>query len=432
LARVAVCDDDPGLLDFATRILAAKGHEVHAYKDGQEGLDALMGAPDGERAELIVSDVQMPRLDGIGLCKAVRRIWTKAQLPIVLVSVLEAEDDILRGFEAGANDYLVKPYRAPQLQAKVHVLLSERELLTPYQPLEGDPDATKKNPLLRDATILPEDAMPPFTVDKYETSEILGRGGMGTVYRATEKGSHHEVALKLLAPIVAQDRAGLARFFREAAVLARIESPRIVRAVDSGMDRGRYFLAMEIVKGRSAKARLQAEGPFTPSDTALVGRDVAQALAALAEKGLLHRDVKPSNIIVDEEDERVASATLVDFGLARSHDDQDLTGTGEAIGTPHYIAPEVLRGAPGDARSDLYSLGATLFEVLAGRKPYPGATAFDVYQSLFTGPKAAVERTRPDVPDDLARLVDALLEPDPQNRPDSPALVAEMLDRVLR
>src|SRR5581483_8948645 len=109
--------------------------------------------------------------------------------------------------------------------------------------------------------------------------------------------------------------------------------------------------------------------------------------------------------------------TLVDFGLARGREDQDLTGTGEAIGTPHYIAPEVLRGKPCDMRSDLYSLGATLFELLTGRKPYPGATAFDVFQLLFTGPRADVRRACPATPPELARIVDSLLELDPAKRP---------------
>lgn len=425
MARIVVCDDDPGLLDFVTRVLTQKGHVVTACKDGQEALDAIMSANDATRGELIVSDVQMPRLDGISLTRAIRKVWTKGQLPVVLVSVLEAEDDILRGFEAGANDYLVKPYRAPQLAAKVAVLLQERELLTPREPIDVELPTQRIREDER-PRVLPEDATPPFTIDKYDAVEILGRGGMGTVYRAIEKGTKKSVALKLLAPIVAQDRAGLARFFREAATLARIESPRIVRALDSGLDLGRYFLAMELVPGRSAKMQLTVDGPFETREAALVGRDVAQALGALAAKNLVHRDVKPSNIIVGED----GRATLVDFGLARAREDQDLTGTGEAIGTPHYIAPEVLRGAPCDMRSDLYSLGATIFELLSGRKPYPGATAFDVFQNLFTGPKAEIQKTRGDVPADLARIVDALLDVDPQNRPESPILVAELLERT--
>jgi DNA-binding response OmpR family regulator len=425
VARVLCCDDDPLLLDFVSRVLAQKGHVVAAYKDGQEALDAIMGAREGARAEIVVSDVQMPRLDGISLTKALRKVFDKAQLPLVLVSVLEAEDDILRGFEAGANDYLVKPYRAAQLQAKVAVLLKERELLTPALPVMID-EAQTRISSAPSASVVPNDAEPPFTLDKYEAQAVLGRGGMGTVYRALEKGTGRAVALKLLAPVVAADRAGLARFFREAATLARIESPYVVRAIDSGLDRGRYFLVMELAPGRSAKALLVANGPLPPRDAALIGRDVALALAALGERGLIHRDVKPSNIIVSPE----GHATLVDFGLARAVRDQDLTGTGEAIGTPHYIAPEVLRGVRCDMRSDLYSLGGTLFELLTGRKPHPGATAFDVYQHLFAAARVELAKSAPEVPKDLARIVDALLDVTPENRPDSPALVAELLERA--
>ncbi len=423
MARVAVCDDDPNLLEFVVRALAPKGHDVHAYKDGQDALDAIMGAPEGERPELLVSDVQMPRLDGISLTRAVRKIFSKSQLPVVLVSVLDAEDDILRGFDAGANDYLLKPYRVPQLQAKVQVLLREREVLAAFD--ETGIDETRRASTER-AERLPDDAPLPFTIDRYEAREILGRGGMGTVYRAIERGTSRSVALKLLAPLVAQDRAGLARFFREAATLARIESPRIVRAIDSGLDLGRYFLAMELVPGTSAKTRLQSDGPYTPREAALVGRDVALALEALGEKGLVHRDVKPSNIIVGAD----GRATLVDFGLARASSDQDLTGTGEAIGTPHYIAPEVLRGAQCSARSDLYSLGVTLYELVSGRKAHPGATAFDVYQSLFMGPRIDVRKARPEIGEPLARIIEMLVELDPKQRPDSPGAVAAWLDKA--
>src|SRR5581483_2609356 len=117
-------------------------------------------------------------------------------------------------------------------------------------------------------------------------------------------------------------------------------------------------------------------------------------------------------------------ATLVDFGLARASGDHDLTGTGEAIGTPHYIAPEVLKGQPSDARSDLYSLGATLYELLVGRKPYTGQTTVDIYQHLFSGPRATVRNARPEVPRSLAELVDKLLDVDPLKRPESPSEVA--------
>jgi DNA-binding response OmpR family regulator len=419
VARVAVADDDPGLLDFVKRILEARGHEVRAYKDGEELLNALLTTSDDERAELVVSDVQMPKRDGISLCREIRKRWSKAVLPVVLVSVLEAEEDILLGFEAGANDYLPKPYRAPALAAKVAVLLRERELLTPQAP-PMDLGPTKD-------FVVPEHRVPPFTIDKYDVEAELGHGGMGTVYRARERGTGRAVAVKILAQTIARDRAGLARFFREAATLARVDSSRVVRAVDSGMDQGSYFLVMELVSGRSAKSRLVAEGPLQALDVAKIGRDVAQALAALADKGLVHRDLKPSNVIVGDD----GRATLVDFGLARSHEDADLTGTGEAIGTPHYIAPEVLRGGPADPRSDLYSLGATLFELLAGRKPHTGTTTIDIYQSLITGPRAAVRVARPDVPRPLAELVDNLLSVEAADRPDSPAVVVEELEGIV-
>jgi serine/threonine-protein kinase len=354
----------------------------------------------------------------------------------VLVSVLDAEDAILRGFEAGANDYIAKPYRAGVLLAKVALLLKERELLDPDPPAASTPspspmgsrhDAPTQVAEAWEPVVLKLPA-PPFKFDRYEVEALVGRGGMSTVYRARDLESGSHVAIKMLSQQIAQDRVGLARFLREVAVLRQIDSDRIVRALDSGVDKGIYFLAMELVVGISAKARLADQGVFSAREAAAVGRDVAQALAVLAEKGLVHRDVKPSNFIIRED----GRATLVDFGLARREDQHDLTETGEAIGTPHFLSPEVIQGAPADPRSDLYALGASLYEILTGKKPYTGRTPFEVFHRAIAGPVADLAQERPELPQLLVEIVQRLLERNPERRLGPAETVADALDMVAR
>jgi CheY-like chemotaxis protein len=439
MATIAVVEDEPGLLQFCMRLLTERGYVVQAHKDGQDALDAIEAAfASGQPIpDLIVSDVQMPRLDGISLCRALRRKFGRRRLPLVLVSVLDAEDAILRGFEAGANDYIAKPYRAGVLLAKVALLLKERELLDPDppspsplpspSPIGSKHDAPTQVAEAWEPVVLKLPA-PPFKFDRYEVEEIVGRGGMSTVYRARDLESGSHIALKMLSQQIAQDRVGLARFLREVAVLRQIDSDRIVRALDSGVDKGIYFLAMELVQGVSAKARIAERGPFSPREAAAVGRDVALALGVLAEKGLVHRDVKPSNFIIRED----GRATLVDFGLARREDQHDLTETGEAIGTPHFLSPEVIQGGQADPRSDLYALGASLYEILTGKKPYNGRTPFEVFHKAIAGPVADLAQERPELPQLLVEVVQRLLERNPERRLGPAETVADALDMVAR
>lgn len=203
------------------------------------------------------------------------------------------------------------------------------------------------------------------TIAHYEILELLGIGGAAEVYRAHDVVGGREVALKLLSDRA--DPAMVLRFAREAKALARLDHPHIVKTFDAGVANGQRYLAMELVRGGSLKERLQ-RGPLEWHQAVRLAAQVAQALAHAHAAGVIHRDLKPGNIMLDDE----GTARLMDFGLAHVSDVSAMTRTGTVMGTVYYLSPEQAVGKRVDARSDLYSLGAVLYEMVTGLPPLPG------------------------------------------------------------
>ncbi len=411
MPRIAVAEDDPHLRQLVTLALGRRGYEVVAFANGAEALEVV-----GQGGfDMVISDVKMPRLDGIELCRGLRERFDKRHLPVILCSVLDEEDDILRGYEAGANEYLVKPFRPSVLQAKVAQLLHERPT---GRGAECPPTARS----------LSSDRLP-SRFDTYTLLRRIGEGGMGAVYEARKDGEERSVALKLLAPELADDRIQLARYFREIATLTWVECPHVVRIVDAGFAQGRYFLCMELVPGRTALQVLRDHGPMPVADALRVAVDLCRAVDALLEKGLVHRDIKPGNVVIGD-DKR---ATLIDFGLAKSRTEEALTSTSEILGTAEYMAPEVVKGQVPDAVSDLYSLGAMLYELLTDERPIPGRTPTEIFNNILNDwAPPPVTKYRPDCPPELAKIVGDLLDPDPARRPQDPSVLGSKLEAMLK
>jgi len=223
------------------------------------------------------------------------------------------------------------------------------------------------------AIATPAAPKPAAPLGGYKLFERLGAGGAGIVYRATQLSVGREVALKILSPRLQDHRPYVERFLREAKAAARLLHPNVVRTFDAGFSGGRYFYAMELVPGESLRARIDARGTLAPSEALAVITDVARALAHAAEHGIVHRDVKPDNILLDAATGR---AKLADLGLARIDDGGagttgSLTTTGTVFGTPNYMSPEQARDTHAvDARTDIYSLGATFHHALYGVLPF--------------------------------------------------------------
>jgi serine/threonine protein kinase len=260
---------------------------------------------------------------------------------------------------------------------------------------------------------LSEPAGPRF--GPYVLTAELGRGGMGVVYRAYDTVKGRTVALKVLIPELAADRMFRDRFRRESKRAARLSEPHIIPIHDYGQIDGRLFIDMRLVEGMDLAALLARDGPLPPTAAAWVNAQVASALDAAHADGLVHRDVKPSNVLVTGHGQSMPFAYLIDFGIARRVDGASLSvGTG-TIGTLAYMAPERIGGAPGDRRADVYSLACVLYECLTGRQPFTGEMMAVMWAQLNVMPSAPTE-IRPGLPATVDPVIARGMAKDPASR----------------
>ncbi|HEX2218619.1 MAG TPA: protein kinase [Gemmatimonadales bacterium] len=247
-------------------------------------------------------------------------------------------------------------------------------------------------------------------LDRYELERELGRGGMATVYLARDLRHDRPVALKVLHPELAAS-LGPERFQREIRLAARLQHPHILTVLDSGNAAGRLWFTMPHVDGESLRERLRRERQLPVEDAVRIAREAAQALQYAHEHGVIHRDIKPENLLLT----RDGNTLVADFGIARAlggGGDEKLTETGFAVGTPAYMSPEQAAGDRGlDARTDIYSLAAVLYEMLAGQPPYVGATTQALMLKRLTEPPPSARATRPNVPDQVDQAIRKALSP---------------------
>src|SRR6476660_2505833 len=204
--------------------------------------------------------------------------------------------------------------------------------------------------------------------ERYELAELVGTGGMSSVYRAHDRLLERDVALKVLHEQFTADTDYVERFRREARSVAQLSHPNIVTVIDRGEQDGRQFIVFEYIDGENLKSLVEREGPLPEDEAVRLTLQVARGLGFAHDNGLVHRDVKPQNVLLNGDHQ----AKVNDFGIARSLDVGGLTQTGTVMGTSDYIAPEQARGSQVDAQSDIYSLGAVLYELLTGEVPFPG------------------------------------------------------------
>ena len=275
------------------------------------------------------------------------------------------------------------------------------------------------------AVAIPETRLSPGAImGDFIIRERLGEGGMGTVYLAHQISLDRAAALKVLHGRYAADEAYIQDFVREARSAAAINHPNIVQAYAVGEDDGLFYFAMEYVQGSTLKQVLLHGGRLVADRAMDIAMQVAGALDfAWRSQGLMHRDIKPDNIILTTD----GAVKLADLGLARKLTDTASDGTQELYGTPQYIAPEHLLGSHGDNRSDIYSLGATLYHALSGRFPFEGASAADIAQKHLTEPLAALHLVCPEVPAAFAQVVEVMLAKRAQHRyPDAATLLTDL------
>ena len=262
---------------------------------------------------------------------------------------------------------------------------------------------------------------------RYRLDAQIGAGGMSTVYRAFDTTLERRVAVKLMHREIASDSDQLERFRREARSVAQLSHPHIVGVIDAGEEDGRPYIVFEYVEGETLKERIRRMGRLPIDEAIAYAIEIARALGAAHARAIVHRDIKPQNVLVDEE----GSAKVTDFGIARSLEEEGLTADGRVLGTTDYVSPEQALGHDVDGQSDIYSLGIVLYEMLTGDVPFHGENQVSVAMKHVREDLPDVQVMRPDVSARLAAVLDRMTEKDLALRhPDAAAVEADLEDAL--
>ena len=243
---------------------------------------------------------------------------------------------------------------------------------------------------------------------RYEIIEELGKGGMGRVYRVEDTNIKEEIALKLINPEIASEKKTIERFKNELKIARKISHKNVCRMFDINEEEGTPFITMEYVPGEDLKNFIKKQGKLKEERVISIAKQVCEGLSQAHELGIVHRDLKPQNIMIDER----GSAKIMDFGIARSIEAPGMTQTGVMIGTPDFISPEQAEGNETDQRSDIYSLGVILYEMVTGSLPFKGDTALSVALKHKSQLPRDPRKLNPEVSADLSRLILICLEKD--------------------
>ena len=485
--RILVADDMEDNRALLERRLAREGYEVHAVAGGTAALE-LLGR---ESFDLLLLDVTMPDLDGREVLRRMKADIALRDVPVIMVSARDDMDTVVGCIEEGAEDYLPKPCNPVLLKARIKASIGkgrrraeEAKYAADVRVLtdaamavaEGRFDAgslsrvalrgdqlgqlarvlsaaitgtkaredrlgAQLNALRseiasasalpaqpKEAANLPSLAKGDVVLDRFEIHELLGVGGMGVVYRASDRELGEPVALKMLRPDLLSDPDTIERFKTEIRLARRISHRNVVRTHDLGEFDGRYFVTMELVEGVTLRDLIDGKGALDEAACISIGTQLARALQVAHAEGILHRDIKPQNVLLDAS----GTAKVMDFGIARLADGSAaLTQTGVVLGTPTYMAPEQLLGEPLDARADLYSLGVVMYESLTARTPFSTASPVAlIAQMLHHEPPAPID-LRPSLGLSISNLVLSLLARDRDQRPATAGAVADELERIV-
>jgi|GEM_PF-983103 len=390
--KVLVADDDPLWRKLLDQNVRQWGYEVVTAQDGRQAWTMLR---DSAAPRIAILDWQMPELDGVEICRRIRR---SLNLPFVYTIILTSRDtreDMVAGLESGADDYLVKP---------VDMAILRSRLTAAVRIVQAVP--------------------PPRQIPGYQLLGRLGAGAMATVYKARQLSLDRVVAVKILPKKFSQMPEFVARFYAEGRAAAKLNHPNIVAALDVGRHGDTHYFVMEYVEGYTVYERIVKEGPYPEAEALALGIQIATALGHAHQAGIIHRDVKPKNILITKS----GVAKLADMGLARAVSDREAAEAeaGRAFGTPYYISPEQIRADRNvDSRADIYGLGATLYHMVTGKAPFEGPDVGTVLRKHLREPLVPPDHVNPQLTNGMSEIIELCMAKNPAKRY---ATTADLLD----
>lgn len=416
---VLVAEDDASARELLGHLLRKEGYEVELAVDGREALDRLATRD----FEVLVTDLQMPEVGGRDLLSHLRDRGKDTE--VLVISAVGSIAIAVETVKQGAFDFIEKPFNLDVVRKKLREAFEARDerraQLKNASTLDQNPGRSSRPPA-RDVL---------ERVGRYVMETQIGAGGMGQVYTALDPVIGRRVAVKVLKPEpdAARRQELYARFQRESWAGGKLTHPNIVTVYDFGEDPelGVFYLVMEHFGGGSLRQRLQSSEKLSPAQALHIAYQVADGLAHAHRHGVVHRDVKPENILLDWEDR----VKIVDFGIARVPV-SDLTMEGRLLGSPRYLSPEAASGLPVDYRGDQFSLGTVLVEMLTGKQVFDGETIYEVLAQVRERATPPLKSLGQKVSRDLQKLIDRLHQKDPERRFDDELELLEWMRDLAR
>lgn len=429
MAKILIVDDDPDILLVLRVTLESAGHKVTETSDPLTVLPAI----DREEPDAVILDVMMPGVTGWDLLPEIRERPRGRNLPILMLSARGEISDRIRGLRGGADDYQVKPFDAEELLLRVENLIERFALRPAVEASAAAPSEAAAIPELEEAIatleqrIATKQGLGDLRLGRYEIERVLGTGAMGTVLKVFDPRLRRTVALKTIRINLTKtdDRdVQISRLSTEAQVSAQLSHPHIVTVYDFEEEGQAAFIAMELVEGTTLEKHLAEYGALEVARTIPLAAAIARALTAAHAAGLVHRDIKPGNVLLGHH----GAIKVTDFGIAEYVSRADANE--RVFGTPGYMAPEFMSGGQASPASDLFSLGVILYECLSGRHPFVEKNwRRTLHNTVLKDPRPIGEVTR-DAPKALSDLVMKLLEKDADKRPTSAEIVVETLEEL--
>ncbi len=409
---ILIADDEENLREMLIQILQGLGHTVIAAENGESALELFRD----EGPDMVILDVNMGAgRNGFEICKIIREDPYGVSVPIIMLTGMDQNEAMVHGFQKGADDYIRKPFKIAEFRARVNAQLSKIQR-------QSDKIGQLSDRQFKIGTVVEGESE-----ERYKITSRLSSGGMGVIFRGVRLNDDTKVAIKTLNSDFLDNYKDVKRFFREAKATIQIKHPHVSTGLEIIRNNEYCLYIMEYVAGESLATILSKERFLSQEKSVKIIRQLTDGVCHFNKLGLIHRDIKPGNILVDEE----GNAVLIDMGLTKmTNERSDLTTDGIILGTPYYLSPEQAMGEPLDIRSDIYSLGVTFYHLLTGSPPFRGPTTLAIINARFTTTPEVVDAIVPHISSRVSEVVEKMMAHRLEDRHQTPEELLEELIEI--